>query len=166
MKLDRFRVTQYRNIVDSGTVRVTDMTAIVGPNESGKSNLFEALYRINPSVPQDAYNIDEDWPVDNWGEKVNGANTVVCVAKFLITDPAEIEALFAAAAPAPAPPPVAEGEQAPPPPPPPVRPKSITLRAERRYTGATSYRVKAKVTTLWTERRCRLGPKETSRSSC
>nr|WP_281720182.1 AAA family ATPase [Nitrosomonas nitrosa] len=144
MKLDRFRVTQYRNIVDSGTVRVTDMTAIVGPNESGKSNLFEALYRINPSVPQDAYNIDEDWPVDNWGEKGNGANAVVCVADFLIDDPEEVERLFAAAAKPPAAPDVAEGEEVPPPPP--ARPKSLILRAERRYAGKTSYRAQGEGT--------------------
>ena len=77
---------------------MTDITAIVGPNESGKSNLFEALYRINFSMAEEAYNINEDWPVDNWGEKANSTNAVVCVAEFQINGPAEIEKLFTAAA--------------------------------------------------------------------
>jgi AAA15 family ATPase/GTPase len=63
MRLTRFKVTNYRNVIESGWIYVNDITAFVGPNEAGKSNLFEALYRINPFVPSEAYNIDEDWPV-------------------------------------------------------------------------------------------------------
>ncbi len=37
-------------------------------NEAGKSNLFEALYGINPFDIESDYNIDEDWPVDKWVE--------------------------------------------------------------------------------------------------
>jgi AAA15 family ATPase/GTPase len=50
--------------VDSGWTDVNEVAAFVGQNESGKSNLFEALYRINPFAANEAYNIDEDWPVD------------------------------------------------------------------------------------------------------
>ena len=61
MKLTRFKVTNYRNVLDSGWVEISEITAFVGQNEAGKSNLFDALYRINPFVPDEAYNIDEDW---------------------------------------------------------------------------------------------------------
>src|SRR5438034_8516021 len=100
MQLTHFKVTKYRNIWDSGWIDVGKITAFVGQNESGKSNLFEALYRINPFVPNERYTIDEDWPVDDWGNK--DATAVVCEAKFSL-EPDEIEALCREAA---APPPV------------------------------------------------------------
>ena len=80
MKLTQFRVTNYRNVRDSGWITVNDISAFVGQNEAGKSNLFEALYRINPFVPNETYSIDEDWPVDDWGNKDPSA--LVCKARF------------------------------------------------------------------------------------
>ena len=80
MKLTQFRVANYRNVRDSGWITVNDISAFVGQNEAGKSNLFEALYRINPFVPNDTYSIDEDWPVDDWGNKDPSA--LVCEARF------------------------------------------------------------------------------------
>ena len=80
MKLTQFRVTNYRNVRDSGCITVNDISAFVGQNEAGKSNLFEALYRINPFVPNETYSIDEDWPVDDWGNKDPSA--LVCEARF------------------------------------------------------------------------------------
>ena len=108
MQITHFKVTKYRNVRDSGWVEVGNITAFVGQNEAGKSNLFEALYRINPFVPDEAYNIDEDWPVDDWGNKDPSA--LVCQAKFTLT-PGEIESFYenarhAESEPAP------EGEQA------------------------------------------------------
>ena len=80
MKLTQFRVANYRNVRDSGWIMVNDISAFVGQNEAGKSNLFEALYRINPFVPNETYSIDEDWPVDDWGNKDPSA--LVCEARF------------------------------------------------------------------------------------
>lgn len=77
--------------MDSGPIDVNDITAFVGQNESGKSNLFEALYRINPYVPNEAYNVDEDWPVDDWGNK--DATAMVCEVTFALNE-AEIEDLY------------------------------------------------------------------------
>lgn len=69
MKFSWFRVFNYRNIHDSNQIDVDKITAFVGQNESGKSNLFEALYRLNPYDTRAQYNLDEDWPADKWGEK-------------------------------------------------------------------------------------------------
>lgn len=91
MKLTKFRVTKYRNVWDSGWIEISDITAFVGQNEAGKSNLFEALYRINPFAPKEAYNIDEDWPVDDWGNKDPSA--VVCEAQFSL-NAEEIKSLY------------------------------------------------------------------------
>jgi len=43
MKLRSFKVTNYRNVRDSNSIEVGNITAFVGQNEAGKSNLFEAL---------------------------------------------------------------------------------------------------------------------------
>lgn len=91
MQLTHFKVTKYRNVLDSGWIEVGNITAFVGQNEAGKSNLFEALYRINPFAPREAYNVDEDWPVDEWGNKDRSA--LVCQAKFALR-PEEIESLY------------------------------------------------------------------------
>lgn len=80
-----FQVTNYRNIVDSGRIEANRITAFVGQNEAGKSNLFDALYRVNPFDHQAAYNLDEDWPVDRWGEKDAKAHVTVCRAEFKLT---------------------------------------------------------------------------------
>jgi hypothetical protein len=96
MKFDGFQVTSYRNIVDSGWIDANQITAFVGQNEAGKSNLFEALYCLNPIVDGATYSIDEDWPVDQWEGKDNAKGTNVCIARFLL-DESEIADLFEAA---------------------------------------------------------------------
>ena len=95
MKFTKFKVTNYRNIRDSGWISVNDISAFVGQNEAGKSNLFEALYRINPFVPDESYCIDEDWPVDDWGNK--NPSALVCEARFSL-DVEEIRSLWNTAA--------------------------------------------------------------------
>lgn len=133
MKLDRFKVTNYRNIVDSGWVRVSDVTAIVGPNESGKSNLFDALYRLRPLKGEDTYNINEDWPVDRWSEKRDAGNYEVCDARFAL-GAAEVQSLFNhARKPAPQP---GEGED---PKPRADPPQELELAAYRDYSGPTHF---------------------------
>ncbi len=68
MELKQFKVVNYRNVVDSGWIDVSRLTAFVGQNEAGKSNLFEALYRVSPFIAAADYDIDEDWPVDKWAD--------------------------------------------------------------------------------------------------
>lgn len=135
MKLDRFRVTNYRNIVDSGWVRVSDITAVVGPNESGKSNLFDALYRIKPLKADDTYKVSEDWPVDRWSEKKNAAKFEVCDARFVL-DAADVKSLFAFARKPPAA--VAEGETPPHQDDPPL---DLEMAAFRHYEGKTQFAI-------------------------
>ena len=97
MRLRKFRVQSYRNIEDSGWISTTDVTAFVGQNEAGKSNLFEALYCLNPYVEGATYNADEDWPVDDWNGRADAKGTLVCTAKFELSE-GEIRTLFQHAA--------------------------------------------------------------------
>ena len=48
MKLQRFRISNYRSVKDSGWVDATQRTILVGRNESGKSNLLLALATLKP----------------------------------------------------------------------------------------------------------------------
>lgn len=48
MKLKRFRVKNFRSVVDSGWINCDDVTTLVGINESGKSNILLALWKLNP----------------------------------------------------------------------------------------------------------------------
>ncbi|CAH1594926.1 MULTISPECIES: AAA family ATPase [Vibrio] len=48
MKLTKFRVRNFRSINDSGEITTNDLTAILGRNESGKSNILLALQHLNP----------------------------------------------------------------------------------------------------------------------
>jgi len=84
LQLKSFRVANFRNIDDSGWIDVLDLTAIIGPNESGKSNLCEALFRLNPYDEKTSFDLNFDWPVDKWEKKDKDE---VCIqAKFVLTD--------------------------------------------------------------------------------
>jgi hypothetical protein len=49
MKLKRFRVTKFRSVRDSGWIDADDVTALIGTNESGKTNLLIPLWKLNPA---------------------------------------------------------------------------------------------------------------------
>lgn len=100
MRLEKFRVQNYRNVVDSDWIDVAAVTAFVGQNEAGKSNLFEALYCLNPYIDGATYNSAEDWPVDDWSGRQQSKGKTVCEAYFIL-DTSEIEDLFKDATPRP-----------------------------------------------------------------
>jgi hypothetical protein len=50
MEMTKFRVTNFRSINDSGDITIDKVTALVGRNESGKSNLLLALSSLNPAA--------------------------------------------------------------------------------------------------------------------
>lgn len=63
MRLKSFQVTNFRSIRDSGSVEVEDVTCLVGKNESGKTALLNALYRLNPINPEEGeFNPTDDYP--------------------------------------------------------------------------------------------------------
>ena len=48
MRLESFEVSNYRSINSSGEIQASRITALLGRNESGKSNLLRALHSLNP----------------------------------------------------------------------------------------------------------------------
>ena len=62
MKLSGVRIRRFRNILDSNPIAVQgDVTCLVGKNESGKTAVLEALYRLKPIYPAAFRDID-DYP--------------------------------------------------------------------------------------------------------
>lgn len=49
MKLKKFRVTGFRSVTDSGWIDASEVTALIGENEAGKTNLLLPLWKLNPS---------------------------------------------------------------------------------------------------------------------
>ena len=49
LKLKKFKVTEFRSVMDSGWIDSDDVTTLVGVNEAGKSNIILALWKLNPA---------------------------------------------------------------------------------------------------------------------
>lgn len=62
MKLSKFRVRKFRNIIDTGNIDVDEaVTCLVGMNESGKTAVLSALHRLNP-IDNERFDEKRDYP--------------------------------------------------------------------------------------------------------
>jgi predicted ATP-binding protein involved in virulence len=93
MRLKSFQVENFRSIRDSGCVEVDDVTCLVGKNESGKTALLHALYRLNSINPEDGgFNPTDDYPrvdVDDYEYDVERGKcepAIVIRAQFELED--------------------------------------------------------------------------------
>src|SRR5260370_1729681 len=63
MKLIRVHVKNFKSVHDSTPFEVHDVTCLVGKNESGKTAILDALYRLNPITEADGnYDVTDDYP--------------------------------------------------------------------------------------------------------
>ena len=62
MKLLKYQVENFRSVENSGWIECDDVTTLVGINESGKSNLLLALWKLNPAR-EGAIDLLHDLPV-------------------------------------------------------------------------------------------------------
>ena len=67
MQLKKFRVTNFRSVVDSGWIDVSDVTALIGENEAGKTNLLLPLWKFNPTAAGEISLLD-DMPRSRYAE--------------------------------------------------------------------------------------------------
>lgn len=65
MILNSFRVTEFRSVQDSGWIEVEQITALIGTNESGKTNILLPLWKLNPA-DEGAINLKDDLPRDKY----------------------------------------------------------------------------------------------------
>lgn len=86
MKLNRYRVFNFRSIEDSGWVDCDDVTTLVGINESGKSNLLLALWKLNP-VFEGKIDYLHDLPINKLSEYRNKLSEIYFIeAEFNLLD--------------------------------------------------------------------------------
>jgi predicted ATPase len=63
MQLTKVRILNYRSVEDSGEFSIDKVTCLVGKNESGKTALMQALYKLNPHVEADGqYDVQREYP--------------------------------------------------------------------------------------------------------
>ena len=63
MKLDKVRIREFQSIQDSTEFEIGDIACLVGKNESGKTAILKALYRLNPIIETDGiFNVIDDYP--------------------------------------------------------------------------------------------------------
>jgi energy-coupling factor transporter ATP-binding protein EcfA2 len=66
MILESVRVENFKCIDDSTEFSVQSLTGLVGKNESGKTTVLKALYRVNPILPTEAEFHDTEYPRRRW----------------------------------------------------------------------------------------------------
>jgi predicted ATP-dependent endonuclease of OLD family len=83
----QFKVTNFRNIDDSGWIPLEQVTAFVGRNESGKTTLLKALHKFNPATSE-PYNPQREFPRDRFTRDFkNGSDWPVCTVEFEFSPP-------------------------------------------------------------------------------
>ena len=86
MKLIKYKVTNFRSVNDSGWIECDDITTLVGINESGKSNLLLALWKLNPAR-EGAIDALHDLPVSKLSSLRDKLSEIVFItAEFSIDD--------------------------------------------------------------------------------
>lgn len=101
MLLVNFTVSNYRNIEETGPISVDpEATCLVGKNESGKTTLLQALYRVNP-IGKSAFDVTNDYPrrkLREYERQIASGKShgIVVAAKFELTkdDIEKVEAAF------------------------------------------------------------------------
>lgn len=63
MRLTNVRITEFQSVQDSTEFKIGDVTCLVGKNESGKTAVLQALYRLNPIIEADGdFDATDDYP--------------------------------------------------------------------------------------------------------
>jgi energy-coupling factor transporter ATP-binding protein EcfA2 len=94
MRLKEARTTNYRSVEDSGRFRVEpDVTCLVGKNESGKTTVLQALYRLNPVEASTALDEVIDFPARQTRQRrqIPAHQMIPAVEATFVLDDAEID---------------------------------------------------------------------------
>jgi len=98
MRLVDVHVQRFRNVLDSTVIPIDEqVTCLVGKNESGKTTLLHALWRLNPHVPT-SFETTHDYPrwrlvADRKAKAINDVAPVTAGFELDAGDVAAVEAL-------------------------------------------------------------------------
>jgi hypothetical protein len=67
VRLIKFKVMNFRSVVDSGWIEAEQVTSLIGVNESGKTNLLLPLWKLNPAH-EGEIRPTSDYPKSNFAE--------------------------------------------------------------------------------------------------
>src|SRR4051812_24514357 len=102
MKLTGVEIKDFKSIRHSNPIEVGQITCLVGKNESGKTSILQALYKLNPLVPEHAkFDVTDEYPraeVEEYRQQVENdeiAPAIVVRAEYTL-DAEEIKAVEAA----------------------------------------------------------------------
>jgi energy-coupling factor transporter ATP-binding protein EcfA2 len=84
MQLTEFRVQNYKIINDTGWIPVENLTIFVGKNESGKSAIFRALSKLNPSDGM-GYDGLKEFPRQRYASEITKTDWPVASGRFTLT---------------------------------------------------------------------------------
>lgn len=94
MTLKRFRVTNFRSIIDSGWIDCDDVTSLVGINEAGKSNVILALWKLRP-VRDGEIDPLHDMPTEEYSSWRSVPEKIVFISADFELDSALVEKVVA-----------------------------------------------------------------------
>ncbi len=89
LRATHFMVQNFRNVDDSGWIKLDQVTALVGRNESGKTALLQALHKFNPATKL-PYLAQREFPRDRFQSEYSAtkaAGIPVCSVQFVIEEP-------------------------------------------------------------------------------
>lgn len=91
MILDSFRVTEFRSVKDSGWIDAEQITALIGTNESGKTNILLPLWKLNPA-DEGKIDLKSDLPRDKY-HTYRSANPkpIFISAKYSLSDKEKLD---------------------------------------------------------------------------
>lgn len=92
MKLVRYQIENFRSVENSGWIDCDDVTTLVGINESGKSNLLLALWKLNPAR-EGAIDILHDLPVSKLSSLRKNASEVKFISAEFVLGAESAEAI-------------------------------------------------------------------------
>lgn len=85
MRLEAFRLQNYKRIADTDWVSCRDLTVLVGKNESGKSAIFRGLSKLNPSDNQ-KYDGLKEFPRSRYTDEFASLDWPVATGLFSLND--------------------------------------------------------------------------------
>ena len=83
IKLEEFRIRNFRGIDDSDWIKIGDITALVGINESGKTSILHALSTLNPGSGELELDYIRDFPRKKLTSEYD-ESCIVAEGRFLI----------------------------------------------------------------------------------